>query len=366
MMAYKGMNIFSGYDANLPTQLWLAQRYLLSISFLMAPVFLKRSFNPKWVMVVYALLTTVVLLTIFVFEIFPVSYVEGVGLTGFKKASEVVISGLFVAGAIILFKYKNYFDKKVFYSLLAAFFLNIGAEIMFTLYSSVFDLINISGHIITVGANYFIYKAIVETGLNTPYRLLFLELEKSNKAKDEFLNIASHELKTPITSIKAYSQVLAKHPNINLGGNSNSTIANKIDYQVDRIVFLINNLLDVGRIETGKMTFHFEKFNFDKMVVDTVEDLRKISDGHELILKGKTNRFVYGDRIRVGQVITNLITNAIKYSREDSKVVVKLSKEDNGVGVSVQDFGIGIPKEKLKSFSVSIIVIRAAAIWQKD
>jgi signal transduction histidine kinase len=347
MMTYKGMDILIGNDANVPTQLWLAQRYLISIALLVAPVFLKRKFNTKFSITIFGVVTSLLLAAIFVFKIFPVSYIEGVGLTGFKKISEAIISLIFLAGVSLLNKNKHHFDERVFRFLMISFALNVWAEVLFASYSNVYDALNITGHIAVTGAYFFIYKAVLETGLKKPYQLLFLELDKSNKRKDEFLNIASHELKTPITSIKAYSQALAMH--LEKSKDKNTSVANKIDYQADRIVSLINDLLDVSRIETGKFRFDKKQFNFNAMLRRTVNDLKRISEKHLLIIESSMKRKVAGDEIRLSQAITNLITNAIKYSPKGGRIIIRAKENKDNILVSVQDFGIGIPTSKKKS-----------------
>ena len=178
-LGYKGMMIFHGYAANLPTQLWIAARYMESLSLLIAPLFLTRRLRADLVLMIYALVTALVLGSVFYWHIFPTCFVEGVGLTPFKKFSEYIIS-IILLGAITLLSYhRKEFDERVFRLLVAAMVITIGAELAFTFYISAYGFSNLVGHYFKIISFYLIYKAIIETGLTRPYDLLFRNLKQS-------------------------------------------------------------------------------------------------------------------------------------------------------------------------------------------
>ena len=168
------------------------------------------------------------------------------------------------------------------------------------------------------------------------------ELERQ---KDDFLGIASHELKTPVTSIKSFAQVL-KLRFERAGNQSAVDILGKLDTQVDKLRNLIGDLLDVTKIESGKMQFNAKPFPFDDLVSEITEELQWTTENHKLILKGKTGKKIHADRERIGQVLTNLLSNAIKYSPRSKDIIVVSSVENSNVKVCVQDFGMGIAKNK--------------------
>ncbi len=180
-LAYKGMRVFPGYDANLPTQLWIAARYVQALSMLIFPVFLRRKLNLYLTFLEYGVVTFLLLWTIFT-GVFPACFVEGVGLTPFKKVSEYIISLIFVASAVVLFRKREAFDPKVMSWLIASLVLTIGAELAFTFYISVYDFSNLIGHFLKIVAFYLIYKAITEMGLEKPHQLLFRNLKQSETA----------------------------------------------------------------------------------------------------------------------------------------------------------------------------------------
>lgn len=164
------------------------------------------------------------------------------------------------------------------------------------------------------------------------------------KQKDEFISIATHELKTPITSLQVFAQILQKK--VHKEGDAEvKQYAKRIEKQVSRLTELINDLLDVSRLQLGKMKFEKKNFNLNHTVREVVEALRQTTEKHEIIVKGKIKKQVYGDEDRVSQVVANLLSNAIKYSPNGKKILISLKNDIRFATVSVQDFGIGISDE---------------------
>ncbi|MDP2917395.1 MAG: MASE3 domain-containing protein, partial [Dehalococcoidia bacterium] len=188
-LAYRGMGVFQGYDANLPTQLWIASRYMLSLSLLIAPWLLRGNLRIGWVFFGYAIGTAILLTSIFYWRIFPDCFTEGQGLTPFKKISEYVISAIFLGAVFSLLLKKKEFDSGVLRILVAALGVAVVSELMFTLYGGVYDVFNMVGHLLVAVSFFLIYKAIIETGLTRPFDLLFWSLKQSEeslrKAKDD-------------------------------------------------------------------------------------------------------------------------------------------------------------------------------------
>ncbi|MDB5009285.1 MAG: hypothetical protein JWQ06_74 [Mucilaginibacter sp.] len=171
------------------------------------------------------------------------------------------------------------------------------------------------------------------------------EQKQLQRQKDDFLGIASHELKTPVTSIKAYAQVLgamlAKE-----GEQKKAEMVLRMDSQVNRLTNLIGDLLDVTKINSGRLLFNKTWFDFKQVIKETVEDLQHTTQKHKLIQDLAETGQIFSDKDRIGQVVTNLVTNAIKYSPYTDKIIINTKLENNEVVVCVQDFGIGIPEDK--------------------
>lgn len=161
--------------------------------------------------------------------------------------------------------------------------------------------------------------------------------------KDEFLGIASHELKTPVTSIKAYAQVLERMIR-NEGDEKKAGMVRKMDLQLNRLTGLVGDLLDVTKIQSGKMTFNPVKFDFDQAVGEIVDEMQHITSKHQIKTDLNSNSSVYADRERIGQVITNFLSNAIKYSNDANQIDVHTYTLNEEVILSVRDYGIGISK----------------------
>ena len=184
-LGYRGMGIFHGYATNLPTQLWIAARYMESLSLLIAPLFLARRLKANLALMVYTLATFLVLGSVFYWHIFPTCFVEGVGLTAFKKTSEYIISIILLGAITLLFQKRKEFDERVFRLLVAAMAITIAAELAFTFYIHAYGFSNLVGHYFKIISFYLIYKAIIETGLTRPYTLLFRNLKQSEEALRE-------------------------------------------------------------------------------------------------------------------------------------------------------------------------------------
>lgn len=182
MLSYKGMGVFGGaYGANAATQLWIAARYIESISLAVAPLVANREIRMTRAITVYTGLLILVIIGVFIRPVFPTCYIEGVGLTPFKKISEYVIAAILMAGLAILARRKRHFDPVVCRMLTASILLTVASELMFTFYISVYGISNLVGHLFKLASFWLIYKAIIETGLQRPYTLLFRELAQSEK-----------------------------------------------------------------------------------------------------------------------------------------------------------------------------------------
>ncbi len=166
------------------------------------------------------------------------------------------------------------------------------------------------------------------------------------KQKDDFLAITSHELKTPLTSIKLYAQALERMLKQE-GYEKGAEYAGKMGIQINRLNQLITDLLDVTKIQNGQLPLNKTVFDFDDLVSEVAEEAKISNGNHKIISKLGSTGLVEGDRERIQQVMQNFISNAIKYSPNKEKIVICSHTDDEGNACfSVEDFGIGIPKNK--------------------
>jgi PAS domain S-box-containing protein len=178
-LSYKGMGIFQGYEPNLATQFWVAARYTESVSLLIAPLFLRRKLKVNILFSSYTFALLLFLISIFYWKIFPLCFVEGVGLTPFKKISEYIISLILLASIVLLLKNRGKFDRDVLKWLVWSILLTIASELAFTFYIDTYGFANLLGHFFKIVSFYLIYKALIQMGLSRPYDLLFRNLKQS-------------------------------------------------------------------------------------------------------------------------------------------------------------------------------------------
>jgi len=163
--------------------------------------------------------------------------------------------------------------------------------------------------------------------------------------KDEFIGIASHELKTPLTSLKGYLQIMSIYRKEDIPATIKQYI-DKANISINKLHHLINDLLDVSKIQAGRLTYLLTDVNLANMIATGVENATHIYPGFHFEHDIEPELMVHGNPERLEQVLMNLISNATKYSDEGGKIIVKAYKLDGHVRVSVTDFGIGLSEEQ--------------------
>ena len=179
----------------------------------------------------------------------------------------------------------------------------------------------------------------------------FTDIEEQKRAlskKDEFISMASHELKTPLTSIKAYIHLLHAALQNSSDNDEPKLFVERTQKQVDKLYNLITDLLDISRIESGKLKFNKKWFDFKTLLTNTVEIINQTYPAYTIHLAGDSDVEVFGDDMRLEQVLINYLSNAIKYSPDCKDVYVTTTIKDSKLQVAVKDYGIGIPQENQK------------------
>ncbi|GHA48178.1 hypothetical protein GCM10007103_31420 [Salinimicrobium marinum] len=172
---------------------------------------------------------------------------------------------------------------------------------------------------------------------------LFEQVKSLSDKKDEFIALASHELKTPLTTIKGYLQVLSKIEKDQMS----ELFLNKSLYQVDKLNSLVEDLLNMSRVEAGKLEFNLEVFDLREMLLDIAETFIYSTKNHKLFYDfGNVPAIIEGDKQRIEQAITNLMNNAVKYSPGADKVYLNLKVDPQSAVISVRDEGIGLNEEQ--------------------
>ena len=384
-LAYQGMGVFSDPTANLATQLWIAARYLQSLSWLIAPFFLGRRLRIRLQIGAYFLATALLLLSIFYWHIFPVAYLAGVGLTPFKKISEYVISLFFLGSIGYLLSKRREFDRGVMRLLVLSLGFTIASEIAFTSYVSVYGGANLIGHMLRLIAFYFLYKAIIETGLVNPYAILLRDLNRSqdqlreytvtlqaqnedltrtekqmqedaavlkgrNEELDAYAHTVAHNLKNPLSVIITAADVINEVADLSHRELKDFLLQIKTTaFEMDNIVDNLLLLSEVRKVESPLEPVDMAK------VVDNVRNrlsyLVKEHRGRLVYPKVWPTAMGYGPWLE--EVWANYISNALKYGGPSPRVELGATLlPDNTIRFWTRDKGPGLsPEARMSLFT---------------
>lgn len=361
-LATPGMGVFTGFDTNLMVQTWILARYLQATSLLLAPLLHKRKINYSTLPMGYLLYTAIGLYSLFIWNNFPDCFIEGQGLTPFKINSEYIISGIMTLALYLFFRIREKIDKTVYQVIAWAIITTIFSELMFTSYSSLFQFSNYLGHTLKLFAYYLFYKALIKTGIEDPYRLIFMELSLSeerlaqqnyqllelDELKSRFIVTATHELRTPVTSILGFVDFMLNDDSMGISENVRHNMEIVLR-NAQRLSTLTNDLLVLQRIQTGRLEISPGDYDLVKLVNDICEELSPLIDEKEqrLLLESPENLIVFGDRTRICQLVVNLLGNANKFTPEGGEISVCVERQSDQVHVQVMDSGIGIDSEDM-------------------
>ncbi len=170
------------------------------------------------------------------------------------------------------------------------------------------------------------------------------DIKELEMQKDLFISIASHELKTPATAVKAYAQLLmdALKDSVN---DDVLALATNLNRQVTRMINLFNTILNTNRIAEGQLVLNKRILDITGLITDEIELFRQITNTHILRVQLEPIKAIVGDAERISQVLNNLIINAIKYSPQSSEIIISAEEQDDGALIKIQDFGIGMDEK---------------------
>jgi signal transduction histidine kinase len=388
-LAYSGMGVFPGYGTNLATQLWVAARYLESLSLLAAPLALGRTVRIRIVFGVYAAVTAAALFAIFG-GFFPDCFIDGSGLTPFKKVSEYVICVILLGSAAILVKRRERFDARVLRLVLASIVTTIASEVAFTLYASPYAVSNLLGHLLKIISFYLIYRAVIVVGLREPYRLLFRELKESEEALREsegryrelsqsleqtvrqkvdelrqaeslaalgqMVSMVAHEFRNPLHNIQFGAEELRRRlqhdelglkmlDDIKLGATMlNETVGELLEYS--RQVRLERSLWRVRELVDNAVNLMKDKLSKVAIKIELDSDQRQISV----------------DPVKMTRVLVNLLSNAVEAMPEGGEIRIWSRYTNEGsptVKLCVSDTGCGIAEENIERIQQPFFTTKA-------
>ena len=353
-LGYPGMSVFQGYGTTLSTQLWIATRYLESLSLLIAFFFLSRRMRPNLVFLSYTAIVSLVLVSIFYWNVFPLTFVEGVGLTPFKKISEYIISLILLGSVVLLLRNRREFDRGVLRLLIAAIITTIGAELFFAFYISAYGLSNLIGHFLKLISFYLIYKAIIETGIRNPFDLLFRNLKQSeealkqandelsavNKELESFSYSVSHDLRSPLRGIDGFSQALLEDYSDKLDERGKDYLQ-RVRSATQRMGVLIDDLLSLSRVTRSEM--RRETVDLSVMARSIAEELQETQAERQVTFVITPGLTTSGDAQLLRLLLENLLNNAWKFTgyHPQARIEFGATQTDGKETYFVRDDGAG-------------------------
>lgn len=350
-LGYYGMGIFKGYNANFPTQLWIAARYLESISLIVVFIFKVKVKHIASVFIIYIVVFVTLVVLIF-WGLFPECYIEGTGLTPFKKISEYIISIFLFVSIVIIIRGKQDMNKIVRKWLILSLVLTIGSELMFTYYISVYGISNLFGHYLKIVSFYFIYKALIETSLKMPYSGLFYKLHESNlriENSEKELKIALKEkemlLKEVYHRSKNNMTVISSLLNLKSEELSDPNLVNILKDASNRIVSMA--LIQEKLYKSGDLqSISFPEYI--KELSDRIgESYKNSSTDVKLIIDIEPTMIQTDIAVSMGLIINELLSNAYKYAfidRPNGEINICYKTIKSGeMELSIIDNGVGLP-----------------------
>ena len=360
MLNYKGMHIFTQDLGNIGVQYWLGARYPEALLLLTAPILAPKAYNKFYLVTIFGLIALGINMMIY-WGIFPTGFIDGVGLTPFKIYSEYTIDAILFLAVFSVFRYGYTITHEEKVLIATSIILTMCAELAFTFYVDVYGFSNLVGHTFKLYSFWIIYCAIILSNLKAPYtalhqskKMLSIALDdanSANRAKSEFLANMSHDLRTPLNAIMGFSDIMRTKVFGPLGNKRYEEYANDIYDSGAHLVSLINDILDLSRVEAGKYNLVESRINIEDLIRQSFRQLSAMAkkSGHALTVKVSEGMpDMLGDERVMIQIFNNLISNAIKFTPANGEIVVATHiNNGNSITISVIDTGIGISDEEI-------------------
>ncbi len=353
MLAYKGMGVFPQAGADLSGQLWVAARYLYALAFASASASLflsRRKISTMLPAFVWGLLTLLFLVLIFTGR-FPTCFIDGVGLTTFKKNSEIITIVFFALAALLTWIKQDKMDRRVLRMLFIALLLTMAAGCMFIFYVHVDSTPNLFGHCFNIGSAYCVFRAFIRTGITTPQTLLFYELnrrqqqlekikktleqqvnertkklnlrnrelEESNLRLDEFAYSVSHDLREPLRGMHNFAHFLAEDysDTIDAAGREMLDTIMRLAKRLDAQILAILKYSRIGRLD-----LELQSTDLDSLLDEVLDSLgERICANNVRIERPTPLPRVVCHADYVMDVLHNLISNGIIYNDSPEKTI---------------------------------------------
>jgi signal transduction histidine kinase len=361
-LAYQGMNVLPpGVDH--ATKLWIAARGLQALVTL-AFVLLTRAGRTARSALAFLSIgaaAALAVLSIFPWDVFPLCFVEGQGVTLFKKLSEYVISAILVACIVLVSGRRGAISRQERRLLAVAFAMNVLSELVFTLYVNAYGYQNLLGHLLKLGSFVLAYLALFSTKVRSRLSLIEelkrstdrlarseAELRGANLAKDKFISILAHDLRNPISGILSLSQLLATRFESLERERAREMCA--LVYEGARESSeLLESLLQWARAQAGRVKPHPSRIPMGELCEGIGSQQRLLAGAKGVLLEVcvPADARAWADENMVATVIRNLVSNAVKFTPRGGRVNVSSSTEGAWERIRVTDTGLGMSGEEL-------------------
>jgi PAS domain S-box-containing protein len=319
-LAYSGMNIFSGYNANLPTSLWIAARYLQAFSCLCASLLIKKAIKPLLLLIIYLAVMVILVFLIFA-NLFPICFIVDSGLTPFKIISEYIINLILLICLLLIIKNRDEFDRRVFFLIVSSIITTILAELAFTFYIGVYDFSNLVGHIMKIISFYLLYRSIIQIGIEEPFNLLFRKIKRS---EFELKNIIKHT-GAGITMLDEDGEYLLLNEKAasELGGTPDDFIGKTLHEVLPKRLadeYLISNreLIQKGKTRSYQRTFDLSVGKKTYWIIE--QPIKDIDEKYSTLLSVATD-------ITELKLAEEKIYNLSKFPSENPNPVLRVENE---------------------------------------
>ncbi|NOZ66490.1 MAG: hypothetical protein GXP00_08375 [Alphaproteobacteria bacterium] len=360
MLTYKGMNLFIYDEGNTAVQFWLAARYLEALLLLSAPLLAQRSID-KYILVMAFGAIAICLSIMVLLGYFPVSFVDGIGLSPFKIYSEYIINGIFALSLTSIYYFGRDISREDKILIATAILLTMCAEISFTFYIDIQDISNLVGHIFKLFSFWLIFHAIILSNLQKPYddlnknrksmQAALASAEKANAAKSAFLANMSHDLRTPLNAIIGFSDMMRTNAFGPLGSPHYREYANDIYDSGVLLISLIDDILDISRIEAGKYDLMDEALDVSELINLSRKLLSKMAEDKDQKISVSCppqKPYIFGDKKILIQLFNNILSNAIKYTQKQGAIEVHVTvDDDNCIVITISDTGAGMTSNEI-------------------
>ena len=356
-LAYTGMGIIKGYGTNLSTELWITGRYFESLTLLIAPFFIRKKLNTRLQFIIYGLLTAFILASIFYWRIFPECFIDGKGLTPFKKISEYIISFILITSIFIINKKRNMLGKELAWLMIASIVTKMFSELAFTFYIHAYGFSNLVGHFLKIASFFFLYRAIIVTCLEKPYKSLFKNLQENEEDLEKLVDRRTEDLQKSQNSLSEAQRIA------HLGNWDWDIITNELQWsdEVYRIFGLEPQQFGATYEAFLNCVHPDDKEFVTKSVNKALEEDKPYNTDHRIVWPDGSGRIVHEDakvfKDDTGKAVRMIGTVQDITEREKVKEQLQRNYETLTVVNTVLDYSLkDIPIEDVFKHTIKLII----------